>query len=141
MSVNEISEKDKEIITSIVKEMAESNTGSQSTKHWSKDALWYDIPAFASRGVQPALKMFDKAFSNFESLKVNILETDVFANGNMGIVCTVQKLDIVMKNGDKRAMLVRETDAFEKQGNEWRLIHQHASVPAGGTWDGKIITE
>jgi hypothetical protein len=41
-------EKDKETIISIVKEMTESMTGLQSTKHWSKDALWFDIPAFAS---------------------------------------------------------------------------------------------
>jgi hypothetical protein len=23
---------------------------------------------------------------------------------------------------------------------EWKLIHQHASVPSGGDWDGKVIT-
>jgi ketosteroid isomerase-like protein len=34
---------------------------------------------------------------------------------------------------------VRETDCFEKRYNEWQLIHQHASVPFGGDWDGKII--
>ena len=137
---NQNTEKDKETIVSIVKEMAESNTGLQSTKHWSQDALWFDIPAFASKGVEPALKMFDKAFSSFESIKVELLETDTFLNGNMGIVCTVQKVNIVMKNGDKRSMFVRETDCFEKRDNEWQLIHQHASVPAGGAWDGKIIT-
>jgi len=29
---------------------------------------------------------------------------------------------------------------FEKRNGEWKLIHQHASVPAGGEWDGKIVT-
>jgi hypothetical protein len=24
--------------------------------------------------------------------------------------------------------------------NGWELIHQHASVPAGGEWDGEITT-
>ena len=75
-------EKDRETIISIVKEMAESMTGLQSTKHWSKDVLWFDIPAFASRGVQPALKFFDKVFSNFESCKVEILEMDIVVNCN-----------------------------------------------------------
>ena len=68
-------EKDAETIISIVKEMAESMTGSQSTRHWSDDALWFDIPAFASKGVQPAKKFFDKVFRGFESCKVDILET------------------------------------------------------------------
>lgn len=131
---------DKEILISIVREMTESMTGAQSTRHWAEDALWFDIPAFASKGIQPALKMFDKAFSNFKSCKVEILETDIMMNDNIGIVCTIQKLNIVLKNGDAKSMLVRETDCFEKRNNNWQLIHQHASVPVGGEWDGKFIT-
>lgn len=133
-------EKDRENIISIVKEMAESMTGAQSTRHWAADALWFDIPPFASKGIQPALKMFDSVFSNFNSCKVEILEMDVMLNGNMGIVCTVQKVHIVLKNGATRLVVARQTDCFEKRDNEWQLIHQHASVPAGGDWDGKIIT-
>ena len=134
-------EKDKEALVSIVKEMSESMTGAQSTKHWAKDALWFDIPAFASRGVQPALKFFDKVFGSFQSCKVDILEMDTVVNGNMGFVCTIQKVNVVLKNGETKRLLVRETDCFEKRDAEWQLIHQHASVPAGGEWDGKIITE
>lgn len=134
-------EKDKETILSIVKEMTESKTGLQSAKHWSKDALWFDIPAFASRGVQPALKFFDKVFSNFESRIVDILETDIVVNEDMGIACTVQKVNVVLKNGDKKSIFVRETDCFEKRANEWQLIHQHASVPSGGAWDAKITVD
>src|SRR3989442_12329384 len=133
-------EKDREIIISIVKEMAESMTGAQSTRHWAADVLWFDIPAFASKGIQPALKMFDSVFSNFNSCKVEILEMDVMLNGNIGIVCTVQKVNIVLKNGATRLVVARQTDCFEKRDNEWQLIHQHASVPSGGDWDGKIIT-
>jgi limonene-1,2-epoxide hydrolase len=67
--------KDKEALVSIVKEMSESMTGVQSTRHWAEDAVWFDIPPFASRGVQPALKFFDKVFRSFQSCKVDILET------------------------------------------------------------------
>jgi ketosteroid isomerase-like protein len=132
--------KDKEILFAIVKEMSESMTGAQSTRHWAEDVLWFDIPAFASKGLQPALKMFDKVFSSFQSCKIDILETETIINGYMGIVCTIQKVNVVLKNGDKKNMLVRETDCFEKRNNKWQVIHQHASVPAGGDWDGKIIT-
>jgi ketosteroid isomerase-like protein len=131
---------DREILISIVKEMAESMTGAQSTKHWAEDVLWFDIPPFASKGIQPALKMFDKVFSSFRSCKIDILETDIMLNGNMGIVCTIQKVNIVLKNGDTKLALARQTDCFEKHNNEWQLIHQHASFPSGGEWDGKFIT-
>jgi ketosteroid isomerase-like protein len=119
--------------------MAQSMTGAQSTKHWAEDALWFDIPAFASRGIQPALKMFDRVFSGFKSCDIDILEEDVTINGDMGIVCTIQKVSIVLKSGDTKQALVRQTDCFERRGGEWQLIHEHASFPAGGDWDGKII--
>ena len=131
---------DKQAIISIVNEMATSMTGAQSTQHWASDALWFDIPAFASKGVGPALKMFDSVFGNFASCKVDILETDVMLNGDMGVVCTVQRTKIEFKNGDTRTVLSRVTDCFEKRDNEWQLIHEHASVPAGGDWDGKFVT-
>jgi|GEM_PF-1100045 len=132
--------KDKEILIAIVKEMAESMTGAQSTRHWREDSLWFDIPAFASKGVQPALNMFDRVFSTFKSCKADILEMDIFMNGNMGIVCTVQKINIVTKNDDAKTILIRQTDCFEKRDDKWQLFHQHASVPSGGQWDGKIVT-
>jgi ketosteroid isomerase-like protein len=134
-------QRDRDALTSIVKEMAQSMSGAQSTKHWARDVLWFDIPAFASRGVGPALKMFDRVFSGFKSCDVTILEEDVVINGDMGIVCTVQRVDIVLKNGDAKRAMVRQTDCFERRGGEWKLIHEHASTSAGGDWDGKIVTE
>ena len=133
-------QRDREILTSIVKEMTESMTGAQSTKHWAEDVLWFDIPPFASRGIQPALRMFDGVFSGFKSCNIDILEEDVTINGDMGIVCTIQRVNIVLKSGDTKQALVRQTDCFERRGGEWLLIHEHASFPAGGEWDGKIIT-
>lgn len=132
-------ESDKEAIAAIVNEMAQSMTGSQSTRHWAKDALWFDIPAFASKGVAPAKEFFDKVFSTFESCKVEILELEVKVGGTMGIACSVQRVNVVLKAGGSKAMVVRETDCFEKKSNGWELIHQHASVPAGGAWDGTIV--
>ena len=81
--------KDKETLVSIVTEITESMTGAQSTRHWAEDALWFDIPPFASRGIQPALKFFDKVFGSFQSCKVDILDMDVVVNGNIGLVCTI----------------------------------------------------
>ncbi|HWK07891.1 MAG TPA: nuclear transport factor 2 family protein [Puia sp.] len=132
-------EKDKEILISIVKEMTESSTGAQSTKHWADDALWFDIPPFASKGITPAVKMFDSVFKNFKSCKITLLETEVILSDDMGIVCTIQKVEIVFQNDSSKTLFVRETDCFKKLNDRWMLVHQHASVPAGGEWDGKII--
>ena len=132
--------KDKDALVSIVKEMTESMTGAQSTRHWAEDALWFDIPPFASRGIQPALKFFDIVFGGFESCKVDILEMDVVVNGDMGLVCTIQRVSVVPKTGGAKGLVVRETDCFERRSGKWKLIHQHASLPFGGDWDGKVTT-
>ena len=133
--------KDRDFLLSVVREMTKSMTGSQSTKHWAKDVLWYDIPPFASRGIAPAIKMFDTVFNGFKSYNVSILETDVIMSELMGVVCTIQKIEVVFKNGSNRTIMVRETDVFKKDdNNQWLLVHQHASTPSGGDWDGKIIT-
>jgi ketosteroid isomerase-like protein len=133
-------EQDREAIIAIVQEMADSMTGAQSTRHWAEDVLWFDIPPFASRGVPPALKLFDDTFAKFESCKVEILELDATVNGDMGIVCSVQSTNIVLKGGATRHVMARQTDCFERRQNGWELIHQHASVPAGGEWDGTVTT-
>ena len=133
-------QRDGEILTNIVREMAASMTAEQSTRHWASDALWFDIPAFASRGLGPAKKMFDRVFGGFKSCNIDILEEDVKINGDIGIVCTVQKAKIVLKNGETKDAWVRQTDCFERRDGEWKLFHEHASSPAGGDWDGKIIT-
>jgi ketosteroid isomerase-like protein len=135
-------DKNQEILNSIVKEMAESSTGAESTKHWSKDALWFDIPPYASKGIQSAIKMFDSVFGNFKSCKVSFLEMDTFMGDDMGVVCSVQKVDMVFKNDVAKTVLVRQTDCFKKsENNEWLLFHQHASVPSGGEWNGKFVVD
>lgn len=133
-------QRDRETLIAIVREMADSMTGAQSTKHWADDALWFDIPAFASKGVAPALKMFDRVFSTFKSCKIDILDEEITINGDLGIVCTVQAVHIVLKNGDAKNMIIRQTDCFERRDGKWKLFHEHASAPAGGEWDGKIVT-
>jgi len=137
---NDDIENDKKTLIAIVKEMSESTTGAQSTKHWAHDALWFDIPPFASKGIKPAVKMFDAVFKNFKSCKIAILTTEVIVSTGMGIVCTVQQVDIVFQNDSSKTLFVRQTDCFKKSGGAWKLVHQHASVPSGGEWDGKIIT-
>jgi ketosteroid isomerase-like protein len=132
---------DKETLIAIVKEMTESFSGTESTKNWSDDALWFDIPPFASKGITPAQQMFDKVFAGMKSCKIAIKETEITLSAEIGVVCTVQEVTIVFKDGKQKTMFVRETDCFKKSGDTWKLFHQHASVPAGEEWDGKIMTE
>jgi ketosteroid isomerase-like protein len=142
MDTNLTVQQDREILISIVKEMSQSMTGAQSTKHWADDALWFDIIPFASKGIQAACKVFDSAFSQLKSIKVNIKEMETFINGDMGVVCSIQEWNITHKDGTVNApMLVRQTDCFAKQEGQWKIIHEHSSLSKPPEWDGKIVRE
>jgi ketosteroid isomerase-like protein len=142
MDANLTVKQDKEILMSVVEEASKSMTGAQSTKHWANNALWFDIEPFASKGINPARKVFDKAFAQLESIKVDIVEVETFVNGDMGVVCSIQKWNIVLKDGVVNApIFVRQTDCFEKQDGQWKVIHQHSSVSTPPEWDGKIVIE
>ena len=136
----ETTEKDKEVLLSIVKEMADSFTGIQSTRHWAEDMLRFDIPPKAVKGKEKSCEVFENAFRQLETINVKILSTEVFINGNMGLVCSVQQWRIVPKNSLENNLMVRQTNCFERRNGVWELIHQHDSIPVGSNWDGKILT-
>jgi hypothetical protein len=60
--------------------------------------------------------------AQIQSCKVDILEMDLVVNGDMGLVCTIQRVSVVLKTGDAKRLLVRETDCFERRNGEWKLI-------------------
>ncbi|MDR1360168.1 MAG: nuclear transport factor 2 family protein [Deltaproteobacteria bacterium] len=134
--------KDREAIVAIIEEMAASMSGEQSTRHWAEDTLWFDIPAFASRGIKPALRFFDQAFSGLQSCKIDILEMETVITESMACAFTVQRIATTSKDGTtNKPLIVRQTDCFEKRNGEWKVIHEHTSVAKGAEWDGKITTE
>ena len=60
----------------------------------------------------------DRVFGNFQSRKVDIVETDVVVNGDMGLVCSVQRVNVVLKTGDAKHLVVPETDCFERRNGD-----------------------
>ena len=65
---------DKKIVENIVKEIAKSFSGAESTKNWTKETIWFDAAPYASVGAEKAKKVFDEAFDNLKSCNVTILD-------------------------------------------------------------------
>ena len=49
---------DKQLVEDIVKDIAKSFSGSESTKHWTNETIWFDAAPYASVGVEKAKKSF-----------------------------------------------------------------------------------
>ena len=128
---------DKQIVENIVKEIAKSFSGAESTKNWTKETIWFDAAPYACVGAEKAKKVFDEAFGNLKSCKVEILDMRTRVLGDAALVCSVQKWDTVNKDGSVNPpFMMRQTDYLEKQDGKWKVLHEHTS--AAQDWDGKI---
>lgn len=130
---------DKEILLDIVKQLTEAHSGTEFTKHWTDDTLWFDVPAYAAKGKRLAIPVLDEEFASLKSISVSILSADVHVSSDMGFVASILKWDMVGKDGTLYPpMFVRQTDCFEKKNDEWKIVHEHTSTPSDGEWDGVI---
>lgn len=128
---------DKQIIENIIREIAKSFSGEQSTKDWTEKTIWFDSAPYACVGADRAKKVFDEAFGNLKSCYVTILDIRTRINGNSALVCSVQKWDTVNKDGSANPpFMMRQTDYLEKINNEWKVLHEHTSM--ANDWDGTI---
>ena len=128
---------DKQIVENIVREIAKSFSGAESTKDWTNETIWFDAAPYACVGAEKAKQIFDEAFGNLKSCKVEILDIRTRVLGDTALVCSVQKWDTVNKDGSVNPpFMMRQTDYLEKQSGEWKVLHEHTS--AAQNWDGKI---
>lgn len=129
---------DKERIEEIIREIAASFSGEQSTKNWTEETIWFDAAPFACVGADRAKKVFDEAFGNLKSCDVEILDIRTRIMGDAALVCSVQKWDTVNKDGSANPpFMMRQTDYLEKLSGDWKVLHEHTSMSDG--WDGIIV--
>ena len=128
---------EKQIVENIVREIAKSFSGAESTRNWTNETIWFDAAPYACIGAKKAKAVFDEAFGNLKSCKVEILDIRTRITGDAALVCSVQKWDTVNKDGSVNPpFMMRQTDYLEKHNGEWKVLHEHTS--AAQEWDGKI---
>ena len=128
---------DKEIVEKIVRDIAASFSGTDSTRDWTEETIWFDAAPYACVGAARAKKVFDEAFGNLRSCEVAILSIRTRIMGDAALVCSVQKWDTVNKDGSANPpFMMRQTDYFEKQRGKWKVLHEHTSMAQD--WDGMV---
>lgn len=128
---------DKQIIESIIRNIAASFSGGQSTRDWTEETIWFDASPVALVGKEKAARVFDSAFGNLQSCDVTILNMKTRINGDSALVCTAQKWDTVNQDGSVNPpFMMRQTNYLEKINGEWKVLHEHTSMAAD--WDGTI---
>ena len=80
---------DKETIEQIIRDIANSFSGEQSTKNWTKETIWFDAAPYACIGAEKARVVFDEAFGNLQSCKVEIIDIRTRIKNDTALVCSV----------------------------------------------------
>ena len=65
--------------------------------------------------------------------KMEFLDIRASGCGNIGFVSLIQHYTGTTDKGEPFEMYVRETDGLEKVGGQWKIVHQHWSVPVDMT--------
>lgn len=129
---------DKETVEKIIKDIAASFSGVDSTKDWTDETIWFDAAPFACVGKENAKPVFDEAFGNLKSCDVTITDMKTRINGDSALICSVQEWATVNKDGSENPVFImRQNDYLEKIDGEWKVLHEHTSTADG--WDGSIV--
>ena len=128
---------DKIMVENIIRNIAASFSGADSTRDWTEETIWFDSSPYACVGASKAARTFDSAFGNLRSCKVEILNMKTRINGDSALVCSVQKWNTVNKDSSVNPpFMMRQTNYLEKQNGAWKVLHEHTSAAAD--WDGTI---
>ena len=116
-------------ITAIEHGMASAQDADTLSKSFDDNIVYYDIGNDSSFGVAAVKEKIGNQFKAVKNLRTKILDLNVYADGNVGYAFSTQNFLSDTTTGAKLDFIFRETDVFVKKGGQWRLTHQHLSVP------------
>jgi ketosteroid isomerase-like protein len=105
---------------------------SQPAQYYAKDPdlAFFDVAPLKYTGWQEYADGFAKEAGDWKSMKVS-LGPDFRATrvGNVVWATYTVNFEIDPKKGSVMKLDGRGTDIFEKRGDNWLIVHEHASVP------------
>ncbi len=94
------------------------------------DNVYYDVAPLKYTGWPAYAEGVTKIWENMKSIRFT-MGPDFRATrvGDIAWVTYTMKADVEQKYGPKLSLDARVTQIFEKQGDQWLVVHEHVSVP------------
>jgi ketosteroid isomerase-like protein len=100
--------------------------------HHSEDIVMYDVPEpFQSAGIDAYRKTWDLFFAFTKPGVFDIQELHITADENVALCFAKMKCEDKSKTVEFVPLNFRLTIGLKKINNQWTIIHEHHSVPAG----------
>lgn len=122
--------KESEAIIAVVRYMAEQQTADGLTKVWDDPFVWFDTGHCSVEGLESARALYREQFAAIENLRTKILSITAHVDGDVGFAHSVQHFRADGRNGGPNIDFVfRQTDGVVRRAGEWKVVHQHVSLP------------
>ena len=124
---------DKQAITDLEHQLVAATTAAEALKYYdpTDEVAVFDMAGPPREYVgQKAVKGdFEKAFAGLKNIKVEFVELDVTTDGKLGFARSVQRFTATGPDGKPVDVTFRQTDCLHKVDGNWKILHQHISVP------------
>jgi uncharacterized protein (TIGR02246 family) len=109
---------------------------------YAEDAVLFDLmPPLRITGATAYRKNWQAAFQMTEGpFGIELRDVAILASGDLACSHALQRVTAVSKeNGEKIDFWLRQTVAFRKTADGWRIVHEHGSVPVDMTNDAALF--
>jgi uncharacterized protein (TIGR02246 family) len=99
--------------------------------HYTPDILVFDLaPPLQYAGIDAYRKNFEEWFSSFQgSIGCEIRDLSINAGDDVAFGHSLNRISGKRTSGEETDVWVRATVCYRKIDGEWRIAHEHASVP------------
>ncbi len=124
---------DQQDITDLEHKLADAQTAQQAIQYYAPgdEVTLFDMsgPPREYDGQKAIRADLEKGFAGLKDLKVNFLELKVDTDGQFGYARSVQHFTAKTPDGKPVDITFRQTDVLRKVDGQWKIVHQHISVP------------
>ena len=119
-----------ELIAQWAKAVREENLAGIRANH-DPDILMFDVPPpFLSRGLEAYMATWKIFYpSQARPIAFDFEEVEITAGSGVAFATAIGHCDYV-EHGEKTDLKFRLTMGFRKKDGQWRIVHEHHSVPA-----------
>jgi ketosteroid isomerase-like protein len=124
---------DEKAITNVEHKLADATSVQEAMKYYdpTDEVTVFDMggPTPEYTGQKAVRADFEKAFAGVKNVKVRFIELKVVTDGKLGMARSIQHLTATSADGKPVDITFRQTDFLHKVNGQWKILHQHISVP------------
>lgn len=124
---------DEKAISSVEHKLADAPNAQQAIKYYdpTDEVTVFDMsgPTPEYTGQKAVRADLEKGFTGLKDIKVQFIELKVVTDGKLGLARSVQRFTATGPEGKPVDVTFRQTDFLHKVDGQWKILHQHISVP------------